>query len=44
MSAWTGPVKFWNPGTTPSGMPVSRIAFRSARGFLYAARFGKTPG
>ena len=26
MSALVEPVKFWNPGTTPAGMPVSRIA------------------
>ena len=40
----TGPVKFWNPGTTPAGIPVRRIAFRSARALPYAARFGNTPG
>ena len=33
MSALVPPVKFWNPGTTPDGIPVSRIASRSARGF-----------
>ena len=40
------PVKFWKPGTTPAGMPVSRIAARSARGFQLSgpARFGKTSG
>ena len=37
-------MKFWNPGTTPAGIPVIRIALRSARGFLYAARFGNAPG
>ena len=31
-SAWVGPVKFWNPGTIPGGMPVSKIAARSALG------------
>ena len=31
MSAWIEPVKFWKPGTMPAGMPVSRIASRSAR-------------
>src|SRR5580693_1905411 len=36
MSASTGPVKFWNPGMMPAGMPVSRMASRSARGFLEA--------
>src|SRR6185295_10274023 len=43
-SACTGPVKFWKPGTTPAGIPVSRIAARSARGLVYAASFGNTPG
>ena len=32
MSACVDPVKFWNPGTTPDGMPVSKIASRSALG------------
>ena len=32
MSACTGPVKFVKPGTIPAGIPVSRIASRSARG------------
>ena len=31
MSASVLPVKFWKPGTTPDGIPVSRIATRSAR-------------
>ena len=31
MSPGLGPVKFWKPGTTPAGMPVSRMAWRSAR-------------
>ncbi len=49
MSAWTVPlpVTFWKPGTMPAGIPVSRIASRSARGLpeaLSAARLGKTPG
>ena len=30
-SACVGPVKFWNPGMIPAGIPVSRIASRSAR-------------
>ena len=44
MSAWVVPVKFWKPGTTPLGIPVMRIARRSARSLVYFARFGKTPG
>ena len=45
MSACVGPVKFWNPGISPAGMPVSRIASRSARSTsVSAARFGNTPG
>ena len=44
MSAWVPPVKFWKPGTTPVGMPVSRIATRSALGELSVARFGNTFG
>ena len=32
MSAWTVPVKVWKyPGMTPVGMPVRRMATRSAR-------------
>ena len=38
------PEKFWKPGMMPFGMPVSRIASRSARSALNAARFGNTPG
>ena len=34
MSAGLLPVKFWKPGTMPAGMPVSRIAARSARGVV----------
>ena len=30
-SACVDPVKFWKPGMMPAGMPVSRIASRSAR-------------
>ncbi len=44
MSACVVPVKFWKPGMMPPGMPVSRIARRSARSALNAARFGNTPG
>jgi hypothetical protein len=47
MSICFGPVKFWKPGMTPAGMPVSRIASRSARGLpeaLSEARLGNTPG
>ena len=44
MSAGVFPVKFWKPGTIPDGMPVSRIATRSARAAVYFARLGKTPG
>ena len=48
MSASTVPVKFRvKPGTTRAGIPVSRIASRSARGFFAAssaARCGNTPG
>ena len=44
MSAGFGPVKFWKPATIPLGMPVSRIAWRSARFFEYAASFGNAPG
>ena len=47
MSASTGPVKLVNPGTIPAGMPVSRMASRSARALpaaTSAARFGNTPG
>ena len=45
-SACVGPVKFWKPGTIPAGIPVSRIATRSARSCSSrcAARFGNTPG
>jgi len=46
-SAWVAPVKFWKPGITPEGTPVSRIATRSARVFpllLRASRLGKIPG
>ena len=43
-SAGVDPVEFWKPATIPDGMPVRRIASRSARAGLYAARFGKTPG
>jgi hypothetical protein len=31
MSACTVPVKFWKPAMMPEGMPVMRIAVRSAR-------------
>ena len=31
MSAWVVPVKFWNPVMSPGGMPVRRMATRSAR-------------
>ena len=47
MSACTGPVKLVKCGTIPAGMPVSRIASRSARGLpvaFSAARCGNTPG
>jgi hypothetical protein len=44
MSAGADPVKFWNPGMSPLGMPVSRIAARSARSAFRLARFGNTPG
>ncbi len=47
MSDSTEPVWFWKPSISPAGMPVSRIASRSARGwpdFASAARCGKTPG
>ena len=47
MSASTVPVKLVNPGISPEGIPVSRIASRSARGFAAetsAARLGNTPG
>ena len=33
MSASTGPVRLVNPVISPAGMPVSKIASRSARGF-----------
>ena len=38
MSAWVGPVKFWKPGMSPLGMPVSRIASRSARSAVSAGQ------
>jgi hypothetical protein len=44
MSACVFPVKVWKLGTMPAGIPVNRIAAKSARGFWYAARLGKTPG
>ena len=47
MSDRTGPVLFWKPGMIPLGIPVSRIASRSARAlpdFTSAARLGNTPG
>ena len=44
MSAGVLPVKFWKPGMIPAGSPVSRMATRSARGFVSAARCGNTPG
>src|SRR5580704_16013726 len=47
MSASTFPVKLVKPGTMPAGMPVSRIASRSALGLpeaTSAARLGNTPG
>ena len=44
MSASVVPVKFWKPGTIPSGMPVCRIATRSARSASSAARLGNTSG
>src|SRR5262249_35651111 len=44
MSPGSAPVKFWNPGTIPDGMPVSKIASRSARDALNPFRFGNTPG
>ena len=40
-------MKFWKPGTMPDGMPVSKMASRSARAVFAAtslARFGNTPG
>ncbi len=37
MSACTVPVKFWKPGTTPEGIPVMRMAVRSARLGVLAA-------
>jgi hypothetical protein len=43
-SASLGPVKFWKPGISPDGIPVSSTATRSARSASRAARFGKTPG
>ena len=44
MSASVVPVRFWNPGISPSGIPVCRIASRSARSASRAARLGNTPG
>ncbi len=44
MSAWVEPVTFWKFGTTPAGMPVSRMATRSARAAVKPARLGKTFG
>ena len=44
MSDGAGPVKFWNPEMSPLGIPVSRIAARSARSALSPARWGNTPG
>ena len=41
MSACTAPVKFWKPGTMPAGMPVSRIAARSARGLARGVQLGQ---
>ena len=44
MSAGVVPVKFWNPGMIPDGMPVSRIATRSSLAAASPASFGNTPG
>ena len=47
MSASTEPVKLVKPLISPAGMPVSRIASRSARGLpdlTSASRLGNTPG
>ena len=49
MSAWIGPVKLVKPGMMPGGIPVSRMASRSARGLpdlTSAARLanGAAPG
>jgi hypothetical protein len=47
-SALVAPLKFWKPGNSPAGTPVSRTASRSGRvcrGFAaYAAIFGNTLG
>jgi len=34
----------WKPGMMPLGSPVIRMATRSARAAVSAARFGNTPG
>jgi hypothetical protein len=47
MSACTSPVLFWKSSIRPSGMPVSRIATRSARAVLAlfsSARLSNSPG
>ena len=43
-SAWVVPVKFWNPGMRPAGMPVSRMASRSARSAVSAGQVGEDAG
>src|SRR6266704_2281584 len=43
MSDSTGPVKLVNPGMMPAGMPVSRMASRSARGQAGVGDVGGEP-